>query len=122
MKTELCRRQFVVHGLVLAGAAVLLPAQRLAAAVAPATSAAPGAAALPAAVRALIAGYGTIQSVSSDTAATRITVLVHDLEHLAVQLGTARRHGIHGLRASGNLATFSMGGRQFELENRVDAA
>ncbi|HLP02949.1 MAG TPA: hypothetical protein VK163_13050 [Opitutaceae bacterium] len=126
MNPALCRRQFVAHGLALAGAALLLPVQRLSAAVSPriGDGAAARVAADPAhrAALALIGCYGSVAAVEHGAETTRITVAVRDIDAMQRALATARGHGIARVAAEGNLARFQVHGRRFELENLLDVA
>jgi hypothetical protein len=122
MNSALCRRDFVTRGLVLAGAALLLPAQRLSAAAttsgspSTATGAAPGDAAHRSAL-ALVARYGTALDVSRGENTTRIAVRIRCFDAMVGALSGAKAQGISRLSASGNTVAFDLGGRRFELEN-----
>jgi hypothetical protein len=119
MNSALCRRDFVTRGLVLAGAALLLPAQRLAAAAT--TSSGPveetsGDAAHRAAL-ALVARYGKVLDVDIGETSTRIAARVRCYDTMATALSGAKAHGITRVRAAGATLTFDLAGRRFEIEN-----
>jgi hypothetical protein len=124
MKPALCRRQFVAHSIVLAGAALLLPAQRLSAAASLTAhdplARAPQDTAHRSAL-ALVGRYGSIASVTTGHDATRIVAHVRCFDSMVQTLGAAREHGIARVRAAGNLTTFELEGRRFEIENLVHA-
>lgn len=105
---------------------MLLPAQRLSAAVTSLTDGnSPALVPQDSAHRtafALVGGYGSIASVTSGHETTRIVAHVRCFDSMARTLGTARDHGIARVRVSGNVTAFELEGRRFEIENRVDAA
>lgn len=126
MKPALCRRDFVTRGFLLAGAALLLPVGRLAAAAASLPDRDPLALGPQDVVLrtafAFVGRYGSVESVTTTNQTTRIVAHVSNFDSMAQILGTARDHGISRIRASGTVTTFELEGRRFEIENLYHAA
>jgi hypothetical protein len=123
MSPSLCRRQFLARTALLAGAALLLPTRRLLATTASAASftGTPADAAHRAAL-ALVGTYGTVTNVAATGDTTRIVARIRCFDSMGRALGTARCHGISRIRAKGNVTSFELGGRRFEIENLHHAA
>ncbi len=117
MNPAIDRRHFVTRSLVLAGAALLLPTQRLAAS-APEVTLDDTADETQRRAFALVGQYGRVEQLQSNGPATRLTVRVRCFDAMNQALGRARDFGIGQVRAAGNQTSFEIDGRSFVVENQ----
>ena len=124
MSPAYCRRQFLTRSLLLAGAAALLPAQRLSAATAIGGSQPAPSAADPTQNKVvdLISRYGRVTGIESSGTTTRIAVVVRCYDTMLAALAGGAAHGISRIQADGTVTAFSIQGRRFEIDNRHHVA